>query len=193
MTHAALCSLAAALVSLAITPAPSGAQAVVPDSSRAAVATDGTPAAAPDTPPAGAPSTPVFARAALRPLAPGDTVRLRSAAGRYAGTLAQISPDTFTLAAPGRLDAVVRADVSEMHRLVSREPRGRAIVRGAGLGLLVGTVLGFVGGSAAGSGDGTAKAAFTADGAIVGSLVGAMMGPTYRRSHWERVDAAPPR
>lgn len=190
MTRAALCSLAAALASLAITPAASCAQAIVPDSSRAAVAAVRFPAS--ESPPAGAPAAPVFASAALRPLAAGDTVRLRSAAGRYAGTLAQVSPDTLTLAAPGRLDAVVRADVSEMHRLVSREARGRAIVRGAGLGLLAGTVLGFVGGVAAGGGDGTAKAAFTADGAILGSLIGAMLGPTYRRSRWERVDAAPP-
>jgi len=188
----ALCSLAAALA-LAAAPATSRAQSLAPDSSRATAVAAGTPAPTADATSTPSPATPVFATVSLRPLAAGDRVRLRSAAGRYAGTLAQVSPDTFTLAAPGRMDAVVRAEVSEMHRLVSREPRGRTIVRGAALGLVVGMALGFVAGSDAGNGDGTAKVAFTADGAIVGALVGAMMGPTYRRSQWERVDATPPR
>lgn len=188
MTRAALRCLAAALACSAAVPAALRAQAAPPDSSHPAVAVDSTRAPASDPQPA----VPVFAGAAPRPLAAGDTVRLVSTAGRYSGTLARVSPDTFTLASAGRLDAVVRAEVSEMRRLVSREPRGRAIVRGAALGLVAGAVLGFVGGTSAGSGDGTAKAAFTADGAIVGALIGAMMGPTWRRSHWERVDGAPP-
>ncbi len=172
MTRTTFRSLAAAL---AFVPATARAQAAAPDSARA-----------------GAPAAQVFATAGMRPLAAGDTVRVWSAAGRYAGTLARVTADTLTLAAPGRLDALPRADVSETRRLVHREPRGRAIARGAGLGLVAGAVLGFVGGSAAGSGDGTAKAAFTGDGAIVGALLGAMLGPTYRRTRWERVDAAPP-
>jgi hypothetical protein len=188
MTRAVLRCLAAALACCAVVPAASHAQAAAPGSSRPPAAVDSTPAPASD---AQAAEATVFA-ATVHPLAVGDTVRLVSTAGRYAGTLARVSPDTFTLAAPGRLDAVVRAEVSEMHRLVSREPRGRAILRGAGLGLVAGAVLGFVGGTSAGGGDATAKAAFTADGAIVGALIGAMMGPTWRRSHWERVDAAPP-
>ncbi|HEU4557013.1 MAG TPA: hypothetical protein VFS20_04155 [Longimicrobium sp.] len=140
-------------------------------------------------------ATPDFTRASLRPLESGDTVRLLSSAGRYTGTITQLSADTLVVAAPGRVDAVVRSDVTEMYRLVSRESRKTSILRGAGFGLLGGAVLGLLGGTAiAGSKpfeDGTATAAFTADGALVGAMVGAMIGPTFRRVQWERVNAAP--
>jgi len=139
-------------------------------------------------------ATPGFERASPRPLAAGDTVRLLSSAGRYAGTITRVSPDTLMVAAPGRLDAVVRADVTEMYRLSSRESRKRSILRGGGVGLLAGAVLGLVGGTAAGGTsprkDRTATIAFTADGAIVGALLGAMIGPTFRATRWERVDAS---
>jgi hypothetical protein len=145
-------------------------------------------------------AAPTLVQATFRPLSAGDHVKVVSGAGRYTGTLTQVTADTLTLASPGRSDAVVLSQVSEMRRLVSRESRGKSIVRGAGLGLLAGAVLGYVGGTAAGGngcaadsgscGDGhdrTAQAAFTADGAIVGALLGAMLGPTFRRSRWERV------
>jgi len=149
-----------------------------------------------------APAEPVLATALFRPLAAGDQVRLVSPGGRYSGTLTQVTADSLTLASPGRTSAVVRADVSEMRRLVSRESRGKTIVRGAAVGLLGGVALGYLVGTSAGGGDcaaadiscspghdRTAQAAFTIDGAIVGSLVGAMLGPTFRRSRWERVTA----
>ncbi|HET7461321.1 MAG TPA: hypothetical protein VFJ82_08725 [Longimicrobium sp.] len=176
---------------LALLPAAIRAQAAAPDSA---------PAPSVRVASAAAPGAPVLARATYRPLAAGDVVRLLSSAGRYSGTLTQVTADTLTLAAPGRRDAVVRADVTEMHRLVARGSRGGAIMRGAGLGLVAGAVLGFIGGSAAGDGDcehcapgkdATAQAAFAADGAVLGALFGAMLGPTFRRTRWERVDAAP--
>jgi hypothetical protein len=140
-------------------------------------------------------AAPRFVHASPRPLAAGDTVRLLSTAGRYAGTITHVSPDTLMVAAPGRLDAVVRADVTELYRVASREPRGWSIVRGAGVGLLAGAVLGLVGGTALGGTspgeDTTATIAFTADGAFVGALLGAMIGPTFRQTRWERVDASP--
>ncbi len=140
-------------------------------------------------------AAPEFARASLRPLEAGDTVRLFSPAGRYTGTITRLSADTLTVAAPGRVDAVVRADVTEMYRLVSRESRKASILRGAGVGLLAGAVLGLVGGTSLGGSapfeDTTATVAFTADGALVGAMLGAMIGPTFRRARWERVNASP--
>jgi len=186
---------------IALFPAAARTQAAAPDSAPAAQRA-ATVASASEASAAGAAATgaPVLVRATLRPLAAGDVVRLLSPAGRYSGTLTHVTADTFTLAAPGRVDAVVRSGVTEMHRLVERGSRGRSIARGAGVGLIAGAVLGFLGGSAAGDGDcaacapgkdGTAQAAFAADGAVVGALFGAMLGPTFRRAKWERVDAAP--
>jgi len=201
VTRATLRTLAAVL---AVIPAAARAQSAAPDTTPAAAA-DSTrvPQAVYAAPVYGVNLT-VTAPGTPDPLAAGDAVRVVSSAGRYAGTLTNVTADTLTLAAPGRLDALVRADISEMHRLVSRESRGGSILRGAGVGLLGGAVLGFVVGSAAGSGDcsassqscspgkdKTAQAAFTIDGAVVGALVGAMLGPTFRRSRWERVDASP--
>jgi hypothetical protein len=200
-TLRALATAAALLLPLA-----AHAQAAAPDSAAAAVPPSPARAEGPDnvTAAGGANAGPRFTPAAFRPLAAGDQVRLVAIGGRYSGTLTQVTADTITLAAPGRTDAVVRADVSHIQRLVSRESRGRSILRGAGLGLLAGAALGYVGGSAAGGHgcaaseapcspghDRTAQAAFAADGAILGALLGAMLGPTFRRSHWERVDAAP--
>lgn len=186
MTRLLARSLAAVV---ALLPVAARAQAAVPDSAPATALASAS----------GISARTMAAAATPRPLATGDVVRVLSAAGRYSGTLAQVTADTFTLAAPGRVDAVLRADVTEMHRLVERGSRGRSIAHGAGLGLLAGAVLGFAVGSAAGSGDcdncapgkdGTAQAAFTADGAVLGALFGAMLGPTFRRARWERVDAA---
>lgn len=213
------------LAAMLLLPVTAAAQTTAPDSTAAAVAPPvvarapspdsaaaggAGPVDAPTTPSeasavaTGAPAAPVLVSTAFRPLAAGDQVRVRSAAGRYHGTLTQVTADTITLAAPGRMDAVLRSDVSEVHRLVSREPRGRSILRGAAFGLLAGAALGFVGGTAAGDNDcaegnpsctrrpdKTAQVAFTADGAVLGALFGAMIGPTFRRARWERVDARP--
>jgi hypothetical protein len=198
VNRALLRSLTAA--GFALLAAPAGAQAVVPDTAAARAAPASAPIEGGSAIGTAAPGAPVLARATLRPLAAGDVVRLLSSAGRYSGTLTQITADTLTLAAPGRMDAVVRSAVTEMHRMVDRGSRGRSILRGAGAGLVAGAVLGFIGGTAAGNGDcancepgndGTAQAAFAADGAVVGALLGAMLGPTFRRTRWERVDAAP--
>jgi len=198
VNRALLRSLAAA--GFALLPAAAGAQAAVPDTAARATPAAASVESGATAIPMAAAGAPVLARATLRPLAAGDVVRLLSSAGRYSGTLTQITADTLTLAAPGRMDAVVRADVTELHRLVDRSSRGRSILRGAGVGLVAGAVLGFLGGTAAGNGDcancepgndGTAQAAFAADGAVLGALLGAMLGPTFRRTRWERVDAAP--
>jgi hypothetical protein len=175
-------------------PAVARAQAGAPDSAQSVARA----AAVASTFEAGGEAAGAPVRAMLRPLAAGDVVRLLSPAGRYVGTLTQVTADTFTLAAPGRQDAVPRSGVTQMHRLVNRGSRGKSILHGAGVGLLAGTALGFVVGSTMAhcddceSGrDGTAQAAFSADGAVLGALVGAMLGPTFRRTRWERVDAAP--
>ena len=145
--------------------------------------------------------------AAVRTLAPGDRVRLESAAGRYAGTIVRVTADTLVVGAAGRLDAIPRADVTRLQRSVGRSPRGRAILIGAGAGLLGGGVLGAVAGRrvgrvddcgdveescTVGGHDGTIQGALLAEGAVIGALVGAMMGPAFRRERWENAaDAFP--
>ncbi|HEX6745989.1 MAG TPA: hypothetical protein VF092_01655 [Longimicrobium sp.] len=141
---------------------------------------------------------------AWRGLAAGDTVRLVSAAGRYAGTISRVTADTVVIAGRGRSDAVVRSDVMEMYRLTGRGSRGRAMLRGGGLGLIGGAALGLLAGATVArveckptdtdcspGRDKTIPVALTADGAILGALLGIMTGPAFRHTNWERVDAAP--
>lgn len=143
---------------------------------------------------------------AVRALAAGDTVRVVSAAGRYTGTIARITPDTLVVSASGRLDAIPRADVTRLERFVGRSSRGQAILKGAGAGLLAGGALGAIAGRLAGridchageegcvpgTHDGVIQGALIAEGVVIGSLVGAMLGPTFRRTHWENASAAFP-
>lgn len=149
---------------------------------------------------------PAAARAALRTLAAGDTVRLVSAAGRYAGTISRITPDTVVVGAAGRLDAIPRGEVTRLERFRGRSSRARAILTGGGAGLVGGAVLGGIAGRMAGrihckpedqpctpgEHDPTIQGALLGEGALLGALVGAMLGPTFRREHWERVDGAFP-
>ncbi|HEV7587821.1 MAG TPA: hypothetical protein VGO40_06790 [Longimicrobium sp.] len=167
------------------------AQATVPDASMAV------------------PLAPVLAsaaRRAVRTLAAGDTVRIVSGAGRYAGTISRITPDTVVVGASGRLDAIPRGEVTELERFRGKSSRGRAILIGAGAGLVSGGALGAVGGRLAGrirclpadqpctpgEHDQTIQGALLAEGAILGALVGAMLGPTFRREHWDHAEGAFP-
>jgi hypothetical protein len=149
---------------------------------------------------------PAGARGALRTLAAGDTVRIVSAAGRYAGTISRITPDTVVVGAPGRLDAIPRGEVTQLERFRGKSSRGRAILTGAGAGLVGGVVLGGIAGRMAGrihckpedqpctpgEHDSVIQRALLGEGAILGALVGAMFGPTFRREHWERAEGAFP-
>jgi len=161
----------------------------------------------PDPSLAGAPAAvPVAAGRGMRTLAAGDTVRIVSAGGRFAGTISRITPDTVVVAAAGRLDAIPRGDVAQLERFRGKSSRGRAIVFGAGAGLAGGGVLGGVAGRLAGridctkevqpctpgEHDSTIQGALLAEGAILGALVGAMLGPTFRREHWEHAEGAFP-
>jgi hypothetical protein len=141
---------------------------------------------------------------AARALAAGDTVRLRSSAGLYTGTVSRVTADTLFVTSAGRSDAVLRSDITEVHRLAGRSPRGGAMLRGGGVGLFAGAALGFAAGIAAGrvrcapddpgctpSHDSKIRVALTADGAVIGSLLGVMTGPALRRARWERVDGRP--
>jgi hypothetical protein len=156
---------------------------------------------------AGGPSLAPSSRGAVRVLATGDTVRVTSSAGTYSGTIARITPDTVVVAARGREDAILRSEVTRLERFAGKSPRGRAILIGAGAGLVGGGALGAVAGRMAGrvhcrpddgpctpgEHDSTIQRALLAEGAIIGALVGAMMGPTFRREHWEHAeDAFPP-
>lgn len=203
-TRAPVAPATADTVPARVTPAPTTASdttapAPSPDTTAAAPApaTVDSSAAAPDA--AAAPAAP-----AMRQLAAGDVVRLRSAAGRYSGTLERVTPDTLVISARGRTDAVPRADVAELQRLAGRGPRGRAMLRGGAVGLVGGAALGLLGGFAAGhvrcdpadtgctpGHDKTIGVALTVDGALIGALVGVMTGPALRHSHWESVDPAP--
>jgi hypothetical protein len=154
----------------------------------------------------GAPPLASLTRRAVRTLAPGDTVRIVSGAGRYAGTIFRITPDTVLVSAPGRLDAIPRGEVTELERFRGKSSRGRAILIGAGAGLVSGGVLGGIGGRVVGrirclpadqpctpgGHDQTIQGALLAEGAILGSLVGAMLGPTFRRAHWDHAEGAFP-
>jgi len=156
-----------------------------------------------------APDAPVLVHAvarAVRTLAAGDTVRIISAAGHYAGVISRITPDTVVVGAPGRLDAIPRSEVTRLERFRGKSSRGRAILIGAGAGLASGAVLGGVAGRMAGrircrpedqpctpgEHDPTIQGALLAEGAILGALVGAMLGPTFRRVHWEHAEGAFP-
>lgn len=156
-------------------------------------------AAAPPLPPA------LGSRAALiRTLAPGDLVRVTAAAGRYQGTVERVTPDTLVVTAPGRSDAIPRAEVRRLDRFIGRSPRGRAILLGAGGGLVGGTLLGLAASHRVGSDcgdldgcdpserDGVIQGALVAEGAVIGALVGAMVGPAFRRTHWENAAEAFP-
>jgi len=161
---------------------------------------------------AAASGEPVVTRATLpsggaaRGLAAGDTVRVWSSAGRYAGTLARVTDDTLFIDAPGRSDAVLRSEITVLHRSAGRGSRGRAMLRGGGAGLLAGTALGVLGGIAAGhvrcapdavdctpGRDGKIGVAMAVDGGLIGALLGVMAGPSFRRTRWERVDNGSPR
>jgi hypothetical protein len=162
----------------------------------------------PDAPPAipgAAAGAPPLARPP-RTLAAGDTVRVVAAAGRYEGTIVRVTPDTVVVGAPGRLDAIPRGEIALLERFRGKSPRGRAILIGAGAGLVGGGVLGGIAGRVAGrvrcrdngetctpgEHDSTIQGALLAEGMIIGALVGAMLGPTFRREHWERAEAAFP-
>ena len=162
--------------------------------------------------PAGAPAAvpamaPVPGRTAtIRGLAEGDTVRLESAAGRYVGRVARITDDTLVITSRGRTDAVLRAEITRLDRLAGRGSRGKAMLRGGGIGVLGGAALGLLAGASVGRVrcDGTdpgcapgrdekISVALGADGALIGALLGMMTGPSFRGTTWERVDAAPSR
>jgi hypothetical protein len=186
---------ACVVVLLAIAAGGLSAQGPVPDPSLAAPATA---AAAPTAVRAGG--------AAFRPLAAGDRVRVVSAAGRYAGTVSRVNADTVVVGAAGRLDAIPRTEVTRLERFAGRSSRGRAILLGAGAGLVSGGALGGIAGRMAGrvrcgpgdesctpgGHDRTIQGALLADGVIIGALVGAMLGPTFRREHWERAEGGFP-
>jgi hypothetical protein len=141
----------------------------------------------------------------VRALAIGDTVRVASPGGRVSGTIARILPDTLVLRAAGRDEAIARGEMVRLERMAGRSPRGRAILIGAGAGLIGGGAIGAVAGRLAGRvhcdagvescnprHDSTIQGALLADGAILGSLIGAMLGPTFRRTRWENADHAFP-
>jgi hypothetical protein len=205
---------AAAAVAPLPAPAPAPDSTATADSSATTVAPAPAPdsAAARDSAAVAAPASPRPVTPASAPapvasdaLAPGDLVRLRSAAGRYSGRLVRVTADTLVVAAPGRSDAVVRSDITELYRLKARSSRGRAMLRGAGAGFVAGAALGLLAGITVGhvdcnptdtdcrpGQDRTIGVALTAEGAILGGLVGVMMGPRLRETNWERIDAAPP-
>lgn len=160
--------------------------------------------------PAGAPAAiPAMARvaaggAAIRGLEAGDTVRLESAAGRYAGRVARITDDTLVISSRGRTDAVLRAEITRLDRLAGRGSRGKAMLRGGGIGLASGAALGLLAGASVGrvhcdatnpgcapGRDEKIGVALGADGALIGALLGMMAGPSFRGATWERIDAAP--
>jgi len=142
----------------------------------------------------------------IRPLASGDRVRIVSATGHYAGTVARVTPDSIVVAAAGRQDAILRGDVSRLERFAGKSSRQRAILTGAGAGLVSGAVLGAIAGRIVGrihcrpgdepctpgQHDATIQGALLGEGALLGAIVGAMLGPTFRREHWERAEAAFP-
>jgi len=151
---------------------------------------------------AGAPPLAPASRDPVRALAVGDTVRLVSAAGRYAGTIFRITADTVVVRAPGRLDAIPRGEIVALERFRGKSSRGRAILIGAGAGLVGGTALGGISGRIVGRirctpndqpctpgrHDATIQGALLAEGVILGSLIGAMLGPTFRREHWDHAE-----
>lgn len=151
---------------------------------------------------AGGGSHPAFPRT----LTPGDSVRIVAAAGRYAGTIARVTPDTVVVRASGRLDAISRGEVTSLERFTGQSSRGRAILTGGGAGLAGGALLGGIAGRlmgrihckpadqpcTPGEHDATIQRAMLAEGALLGALVGAMFGPTFRRQHWERAEGSFP-
>jgi hypothetical protein len=139
----------------------------------------------------------------VRGIAIGDTVRVVSPGGRVSGTIARILPDSLVLRAGGREEAIARGEVTRLERFAGRSPRGRAILIGAGAGLVGGATIGAVAGGVIGrvrctsvdgpctpGHDSTIQGALLADGAILGALVGAMLGPTFRRTRWENAERA---
>jgi len=155
---------------------------------------------------AGAPLAAGAARPAWRTLASGDRVRIVSAAGRYAGTVTRVTSDSVMVAAAGRQDAILRSDVSRLERFAGKSSRQRSILTGGGAGMVSGAVLGGVAGRLVGrihcrpddelctpgQHDATIQGALLGEGALLGAIVGAMLGPTFRREHWERAEAAFP-
>jgi len=131
---------------------------------------------------AGAPTLVRASAGADRALAAGDTVRLVSAAGHYAGTIFRITPDTVVVRAHGRMDAIPRGEVTRLERFGGKSSRGRAIMIGGGAGLVGGSVLGAIAGRmvgrihcepedascTAGGHDRTIQGALLAEGAILG-------------------------
>jgi hypothetical protein len=160
----------------------------------------------PDPSLAGSPVVAPAAGRGVRTLAAGDTVRIVSAAGRYAGTIARITPDTVVVGAARRLDAIPRGEVTRLERFRGNSSRGRAILTGAGAGLVGGAVLGGIAGRMVGrihckpenqpctpgEHDPTIQGALLGEGVLLGALVGAMIGPTFRREHWEHAEGAFP-
>lgn len=158
--------IAAALVVIAAAPAATRAQA------------DTT--ASPADPP---PTT------STRPLAVGDELRLTAADQQFTGTLKRITADSLELVAPYRLHRLPRRTVTAGERAEFAESRGRAMFRGARVGVLGGAALGLLG-SALITKAPEGRAFITADGVVLGALVGSALGARSRRSHWERVDPA---
>lgn len=142
----------------------------------------------------------------VRALATGDAVRIVSAAGRYTGTISRVTADTVVVRAPGRQDAIPRAEVERLERFAGKSSRGCAILTGGGAGLAGGALLGGIAGRlmgrirckpadqpcTPGEHDSTIQGAMLAEGALLGALVGAMLGPTFRREHWERAETSFP-
>lgn len=196
MRRTPLAALLLAVASAAAAPSASG-QAAAPDSAPVPLA---------KIPLAREGAAPVAEAMAARTLAPGETVRVVAAAGRYAGTVARIGPDTIVVGTPRRLDAIPRGEVMRIERMAGRSSRGRAIALGAGGGLVTGGVLGAIAGRLAGrvrcraddgpctpgEHDATIQGALLAEGAVVGSLLGAMIGPMFRRTRWEDAHGAFP-
>jgi len=164
------------------------------------------------SPPADSLATPAAFAASSAPhrsarvLAPGDSVRIVSAAGRYSGAILRVTADTVVVRARGRIDAIPRGEVSSLERFTGKSSRGRAILIGGGAGLAGGALLGGIAGRlmgrirckpadqpcTPGGHDSTIQGAMLAEGALLGALVGAMFGPTFRREHWERAEGSFP-
>jgi hypothetical protein len=125
--------------------------------------------------------------AGARPLAVGQTVRVTADGQEFTGKLMRVTPDSLVLVAPNRLHRLRRADVTAAERQVNSGARGRAILRGAGLGALGGAALGGLA-SLALTKDPAGRGFITADGLLIGALVGIFIAPRSTHPVWERVD-----
>jgi hypothetical protein len=128
------------------------------------------------------------------PVAPGDRVRVTApneVSGRFVGTVMKIGADTCVLEVEGRAEALALPLASVTSLEVSRGRKSN-ILKGAGIGLLIGGAVGIVAGVAACSGDGCEYAGATvgslgAIGAGVGLLIGTSAGASSSGELWEPV------